>query len=46
VVEQSRFAAVMRTDEWIAHLADGSVPERDTIHASHQRALARIARAA
>jgi nicotinamidase-related amidase len=46
VVEQSRFAAVMRTDEWIAHLADGSVPERDTIHASHQRALARTARAA
>jgi nicotinamidase-related amidase len=46
VVEQSRFAAVMRTDEWIAHLADGSAPERDTIHASHQRALARIAQAA
>lgn len=40
VVEQSRYAAVMTTDEWIAHLADGTPPERDTIHDSHQRALA------
>lgn len=39
VVEQSRFAAVMTTDEWIAHVALGTVPERDSIHASHQRAL-------
>lgn len=46
VVEQSNFAAVMTTDEWIAHLAEGTVPERDTIHASHQRALARDAVAA
>lgn len=43
VVEQSRYAAVLRTDEWLDHLAAGSVPERDTIHASHQRALARAA---
>lgn len=40
VVEQSRFAAVLGTDEWITHLAAGTLPERDTIHASHQRALA------
>ena len=40
VVEQSRYAAVMSTEEWIAHLAAGTTPERDTIHASHQRALA------
>lgn len=47
VVEQSRFAAVMTTDEWIAHVAQGTMPERDTIHASHQRALrAAMARAA
>ena len=46
VVEQSNFAAVMTTDEWIAHLAEGTLPERDTIHASHQRALARDAMAA
>ena len=46
VVQQSRFAAVIGTDEWIAHLAAGTAPERDTIHASHQRALARLAAAA
>ena len=46
VVEQSRYAAVMTTDEWIAHLARGTTPERDTIHASHQRALERLAAAA
>lgn len=46
VVEQSRFAAVMTTDEWLAHLARGTVPERDNIHASHQRALARLGEAA
>jgi nicotinamidase-related amidase len=46
VVEQSRYAAVLRTSEWIEHLAHGTVPERDTIHASHQRALAGAARAA
>lgn len=46
VVEQSRYAAVLGTDEWIDHLARGTVPERDTIHASHQRALAAAPRAA
>ena len=46
VVEQSRYAAVMRTDEWIDHLTQGTVPERDTIHASHLRALSAAARAA
>lgn len=43
VVEQSNFAAVMDTGEWIGHAASGTLPERDTIHASHQRALARQA---
>ena len=46
VVEQSRYAAVMRTDEWIDHLANGTAPERDSIHASHRRALVAAARAA
>lgn len=46
VVEQSRYAAVMTTDEWVAHLAHGTTPERDSIHASHQRALARLGEAA
>lgn len=46
VVEQSRYAAVLSTAEWIDHLARGTVPERDTIHASHQRALATEAHAA
>lgn len=45
VVEQSRYAAVLRTDEWLEHVATGTVAERDTIHASHQRALARAAAA-
>ncbi|HEU4670721.1 MAG TPA: cysteine hydrolase family protein [Dyella sp.] len=40
VVEQSRYAAVLTTAEWIACLRDGRLPERDTIHGSHQRALA------
>lgn len=39
VVEQSNFAAVLSTDEWLACLADGTQPERDNIHATHQRAL-------
>ena len=46
VVEQSRYAAVMTTDEWIAHLERGTLPERDTIHASHPRALERLVAAA
>ena len=40
VVEQSRYAAVLDTDEWIGCVTDHILPERDTIHASHQRALA------
>ncbi len=38
VVMQSRFAAVMSTEEWISILATGVEPERDTIHGSNQRA--------
>jgi nicotinamidase-related amidase len=41
VVQQSRFAAVLTTAEWIDCVTSGKVPERDTIPASHQRALAR-----
>lgn len=44
VVQQSRFAAVLSTDEWLECVIDGGVPERDTIHASHQRALALLAK--
>ncbi|MBV8158378.1 MAG: cysteine hydrolase [Dyella sp.] len=46
VVQQSRFAAVLSTDEWLECIATGRVPERDTIHASHQRALALLAQGA
>ena len=45
VVEQSRYAAVLGTDEWLACLDSGDVPQRDSIHASHLRALARRAAA-
>ena len=38
VVEQSRYAAVLTTAEWIECLSSGASPERDTIFASHQRA--------
>ena len=38
VVMQSRFAAVMTTDEWIAAVEAGARPERDTIFASAGRA--------
>ena len=38
VVMQSRFAAVMNTDEWIAAIKTGTPPERDTIFGSNQRA--------
>lgn len=37
VVMQSRFAAVMETDEWLENVATGGEPERDTIFASNQR---------
>jgi len=39
VVLQSRFAAVMTTDEWKEILASGQAPERDTIIGSYRRAL-------
>ncbi|BBU26742.1 isochorismatase [Burkholderia sp. THE68] len=40
VVMQSRFAAVLGTDEWIAALQTGAPPARDNIYASNQRARA------
>lgn len=41
VVLQSRFAAVMSTDEWIAMQKSGGKPERDSIYQSNQRAKKR-----
>jgi hypothetical protein len=38
IVLQSRFAAVMTTDEWIAALRSGVAPEREDIFGSAQRA--------
>lgn len=43
IILQSRFAAVLGTSDWIDRLKTGSLPERDTIYASNQRALARSA---
>ncbi len=43
IVLQSRFAAVVKTTVWIDCVETGVLPERDTIHSSHQRALAREA---
>jgi nicotinamidase-related amidase len=43
VILQSRFAAVTKTGDWIDGLRTGTLPERDNIHASHQRALAKRA---
>ncbi|MBZ9818515.1 cysteine hydrolase family protein [Mesorhizobium sp. CA4] len=43
VVLQSRFAAVLKTAEWVDCLKTGRLPERDTIYASNQRALQRNA---
>ncbi|MBZ9765122.1 cysteine hydrolase [Mesorhizobium sp. CA8] len=43
VVLQSRFAAVLKTGEWVDCLKTGRLPERDTIYASNQRALQRNA---
>jgi nicotinamidase-related amidase len=40
VVFQSRFAAVVTTNQWIKHLEAGTAPERDTPYASNQRATA------
>ncbi len=44
VVEQSRFAAVMTTEEWIASLTGAPAPKRDTVYASHRRARQSLAR--
>lgn len=38
VVLQSRFAAVLSTQEWIDHVQSGSRPASDTIYKSNQRA--------
>ncbi|MCD0502913.1 cysteine hydrolase family protein [Bordetella petrii] len=46
VVMQSRFAAVMSTDAWIAGLNGAPMPARDNIYASNQRALELARRAA
>jgi hypothetical protein len=40
VVMQSRFAAVLATDDWISALESGEPPARDNIYASNQRARA------
>lgn len=42
VVMQSRFAAVMKTEEWLSAIKTGKEPERDSIYGSNQRA--RLAR--
>ena len=42
VVMQARFAAVLTTGEWLACLATGDAPVRDTIFDSHQRALTNV----
>jgi nicotinamidase-related amidase len=41
VVFQSRFAAVLNTDEWIDVVRMGKAPERDSIFTSNQRARLR-----
>ena len=46
VVFQSRFAAVLGTDEWIDALKSDVVPYLDNPYASNQRALARVKAAA
>lgn len=46
VVLQSRYAAVLDTDEWIHALRTGAQPERDTIHQSHIRGAERASAAA
>jgi len=43
IILQSRFAAVLKTGDWIDCLKTGALPERDTIYASNQRALKRNA---
>jgi nicotinamidase-related amidase len=39
IVLQSRFAAVLGTQEWVDLLQSGAQPERDSIHQSHLRGL-------
>jgi nicotinamidase-related amidase len=39
VVQQSRFAAVLSTAEWLECVSEGNIPDRDTIHSSHRCAL-------
>jgi len=46
VVQQSRFAAVLSTDEWLHALASGEKPERDDILTSYRRAQLRQSEAA
>jgi len=41
VVMQSRFAAVLSTDEWLDALETGVAPVRDNIYASNQKARSR-----
>jgi len=38
VVLQSRFAAVISTQEWVENVRSGTTPERDSIYLSNQRA--------
>jgi nicotinamidase-related amidase len=38
VVQQSRFAAVLTTEEWIRAVKSGAMPERDSIYGSNRRA--------
>jgi len=42
VVMQSRFAAVLSTDEWLDALETGVAPVRDNIYTSNQKARARV----
>jgi hypothetical protein len=46
VVFQSRFAAVLSTEQWIDALKTDALPYLDNPYASNQRALARVKAAA
>lgn len=46
VVQQSRFAAVLTTEEWLEAIRTGAPVERDNIFASNQRARANVSRKA
>ncbi|MDB5776917.1 MAG: isochorismatase hydrolase [Herbaspirillum sp.] len=43
IVLQSRFAAVVKTDDWIELVSSGKLPERDTIFQSNRRAMSKAA---